>query len=342
MKPTSSKHKIGIENTRRTKFTKRNLKTLAVILLALVVTIFSLVGLMKSSLSEVPDKPSQTTSISSSLDEKEENTSVTSSSIEFEIPEYNGTPYVKLNNNMPQFEDFDTTTVFETYSELDFLGRCGVAFANICKELMPTEERESISDVKPSGWTYNGKSNNNRYEMVDGGYIYNRCHLIGFQLAIENSNSKNLITGTRSLNVDGMLQFENMVADHIKEDGGHVLYRVTPRFVGNELVCRGVQIEAYSVEDNGEDICFNVFCFNVQPGIEINYMTGENRISETISTTGTNSGTLQYVINENSKKFHYPNCDAVKKINAENKLVLVGSKEQLLSQGYSPCKICEP
>lgn len=326
---------------------KKNIKTLLIILLALTVTVFGLVGLMKASLSDIPDKPTQTTSVADATGSTV--TTVTSSKSSSTIPEYTGKPYVTLNGNQPEFDDFDNTTVFETYSELDSLGRCGVAFANICKELMPTEERGSISDVKPSGWTYNGKSNNHKYDtnLIDGGYIYNRCHLIGFQLAGENNNEKNLITGTRSLNIDGMLPFENMVADHIKEEGGHVLYRVTPRFVDNELVCRGVQIEAYSVEDNGEDICFNVFCFNYQKNFTINYLTGEtyeNDLSVTVTSVDlvTALPAQKYVVNDNSKKFHKIDCSAVKKISSNNRMVMVGSKEELVNQGYEPCKICKP
>lgn len=199
------------------------------------------------------------------------------------IPPYAGEPFAILNENIPKFYERDKTLdSFEKYSDFDELGRCGIAYANISAELMPTEERESISDVTPSGWKYNGKSNNNKYdaEIVEGGYLYNRCHLIGFQLAGENANKNNLVTGTRYLNVNGMLPFENMVHDYIKETGNHVLYRVTPCFVAGELVPRGVQIEAFSVEDNGYGICFNVYCYNVQPGIEINYLTGENHLAE--------------------------------------------------------------
>ena len=193
------------------------------------------------------------------------------------IPKYSGSPYVEINNNIPYFtEEEHTTESFEKYSELDILGRCGVAYANICKEIMPAknEERGKIGSVNPSGWKnvkYNG--------LVDGNYLYNRCHLIGWQLAAENANAKNLITGTRYLNVEGMLPFENKVADYIKnKDKNHVLYRVTPIFEGSNLVASGVQIEAYSVEDNGDGICFNIYAYNVQPGIEINYKTGESKL----------------------------------------------------------------
>ena len=192
------------------------------------------------------------------------------------IPDYTSEPYVIINNNVTEFNEEDLTTrSFEKYSDLDFLGRCGTAFANLSIDTMPTanEERENISSVTPSGWI------NKKYEIVDGGYLYNRCHLIGYQLSAENVNEKNLITGTRYMNTEGMLPFENKVAEYIKETGNHVLYRVTPIYEENNLVASGVQIEAKSVEDNGKEICFNIYCYNVQPGIEINYKTGESKES---------------------------------------------------------------
>lgn len=188
--------------------------------------------------------------------------------------EYSGEPYVVLGDNIPDFPDADKTTVaFEEYSPLDALGRCGTAYANICLELMPTEERQAIGSIRPSGWQ------TAKYDCVDGKYLYNRCHLIGFQLAGENANERNLITGTRYFNVEGMLPFENMVADFVKETEGHVLYRVTPVFSGDNLVADGVQMEAYSVEDEGASVCFDVFVYNVQPGITIDYATGESWLS---------------------------------------------------------------
>lgn len=187
------------------------------------------------------------------------------------VPAYSGTPYVALNNNVPFFTDEEiTVTAFELYSDLDSLGRCGVAYANICKEIMPTEERGNIGSIKPSGW------HTIKYDCVDGKYLYNRCHLIGFQLAGENANEKNLITGTRYLNVEGMLPFENMVDDYVDETGNHVLYRVTPVFEGDNLLASGVILEAKSVEDNGAGILFNVYCYNVQPGIDIDYASGSS------------------------------------------------------------------
>lgn len=181
--------------------------------------------------------------------------------------------YTVVNNNIPYFsEDEMNEGVFETYSSLDELGRCGVAFANICQEIMPTEPRGEIGSVQPSGW------HTIRYDdLIDGNYLYNRCHLIGYQLAGENANECNLITGTRFLNTEGMLPFENMVADYVQETGNHVLYRVTPDFQGNELVARGVQMEAYSIEDNGAGICFNIYAYNIQPGIIIDYSTGDSQ-----------------------------------------------------------------
>lgn len=194
------------------------------------------------------------------------------------LPAYSDSPYVELNYNKPLFKagEKNNKKSFEKYSELDELGRCGVAYANICKELMPTEERESIGMVKPSGWQtvkYMG--------LVDGNYLYNRCHLIGYQLAGENANEKNLITGTRYLNVDGMLPFENKVADYINSHKkNHVLYRVTPIYEGDNLVASGVQMEAYSVEDKGKGVCFNVYCYNVQPGVIIDYSNGKSKLAE--------------------------------------------------------------
>ena len=210
-------------------------------------------------------------------------TTNSSSSIDLNsIPKYNGEEFVAINNNVPNFDDKDkTTTSFETYSPLDSLGRCGEAYANIGRDLMPTQKRGDISSVKPSGWI------NKKYDtsLVDGGYIYNRCHLIGHQLAGEDANKENLITGTRYFNVDGMLPFENMIADYVKETNNHVLYRVTPIYDGDDLVAKGVQMEAYSVEDDGEGVMFNVFVYNVQPGIEIDYVQKKDQFKIQIKTT---------------------------------------------------------
>lgn len=269
--------------------------------------------------------------------------------VELHHKNYEGSPFVAVNDNVPYFTDEEKenakTNVFEIYSELDNLGRCGVAFANICRELMPTEDRESLSSVTPSGW----KNKQYDSDLVDGGWIYNRAHIIGFQLAGEQANNKNLITGTRYFNVDGMLTFENMIADHIKESGGHVLYRVTPIYDGNNLVAEGVLMEAWSVEDNGESICFNVFCFNVQPGITINYATGDNwldseapNFSENENGENTNEEIKHYILNTNSKKFHKTDCQYAQDISEKNKQEYEGTREDIVGQGYAPCGSCKP
>lgn len=251
------------------------------------------------------------------------------------IPAYTDEPYVVLQENVPDFDSSDfTTQAFETYAPLDELDRCGVAYANICTELMPTEERSSIGQVKPSGW------HTVTYDNVDGRYLYNRCHLIGFQLAGENANEQNLITGTRYMNVEGMLPFENQVADYVEETENHVLYRVTPIFHGDNLVASGVQMEAWSVEDQGEGVCFNVYVYNVQPGITIDYATGESWLEGTASPS--ESVSSHYVLNTSSKKFHLPECSGVRDIKESNRQDYQGNRDQLLEQGYTPCGLCHP
>ncbi len=256
---------------------------------------------------------------------------------------YDGKPYVVINDNDPDFTDADmTTTSFESYGELDGLGRCTTAFANIGKDLMPAEKRGSIGEVKPTGWQMA------KYDNVDGKYLYNRCHLIGYQLTGENANAKNLITGTRYLNVDGMLPFENMVADYIKETGNHVLYRVTPVFSGDNLVASGVHMEAESVEDNGDGILFNVYCFNAQPGIAIDYATGDSHQDDSIvadaskSTTAADANVQTYILNTNTKKFHKESCNSAKSMDASNKKIYTGSRQELIDMGYEACGVCKP
>lgn len=266
------------------------------------------------------------------------------------IPAYSGKAYVVVNNNNPYFEKSDLTTKsFEQYAPLDSLGRCGVAYANIGRDIMPTEERGSIGMVKPSGW------HSIRYENVDGRYLYNRCHLIGFQLSAENANKSNLITGTRYLNIQGMLPFENMVADYVKGTSNHVLYRVTPIFEGNNLVASGVLMEGYSVEDNGDGICYNVYCYNVQPGIKINYATGDSEaedgsapygssatVSNPTQSNNDNSSSASYIGNKNTKKFHYPTCSSVGQMKESNKKYLNCTRDQAIKQGFDPCGRCCP
>ncbi len=253
-------------------------------------------------------------------------------------------PYIKVNGNVPRFSDEEkkTAAAFENYSDLDALGRCGVAFACVGKETMPTEERGPIGSIKPSGW------HSVKYDFVDGKYLYNRCHLIGYQLTAENANEKNLITGTRYLNTKGMLPFENMVADYVKETGNHVLYRVTPVFEGKNLVASGVYMEAYSVEDDGDGICFYVYVFNRQPGVKIDYLTGDSVADGTVksasgeTTSAEKEETKTYVLNISNGKFHLPDCDSVKKMKEENKQIMKCKRSELINAGYSPCGSCKP
>ena len=277
-----------------------------------------------------------------------------------DVPAYSGKAYTSVNGNVPYFTAAElTTTSFETYSDLDSLGRCGVTYACIGQDLMPTEERGSIGMVKPTGW------HTVRYDdLVDGKYLYNRCHLIGYQLTGENANTKNLITGTRYLNIEGMLPFENMVADYIQETNNHVLYRVTPIFEGNNLVANGVLMEGYSVEDKGAGISYCIFAYNVQPGIEIDYATGESKLSDGVKqdeqkpatvtptpsqepekqepTTGSEASQADYILNTNTKKFHYPTCSSVNDMKEKNKQEFFGTRDEAIANGYSPCGRCKP
>ncbi|MBE7035280.1 MAG: hypothetical protein E7402_04040 [Ruminococcaceae bacterium] len=253
--------------------------------------------------------------------------------------------YHIVNGNIPQFEPSDITTdSYELYSELDAIGRCGVAMACIGVDIMPTEERGAIGQVKPSGWQMA------KYDIVDGNYLYNRCHLIGYQLTGENANEKNLITGTRYMNTQGMLPFENMVASYVEETKNHVMYRVTPQFDGENLVATGVQMEALSVEDGGSGIAFNVFVNNIQPGIEIDYATGQSRLinSGAQHAFDASSDATQkeeqhaYILNTNTKKFHEEACASIDDIQAKNKETYNGTRAWLTQNGYSPCGRCKP
>ena len=269
------------------------------------------------------------------------------------IPAYSGNPYVAVNDNVPFFTDDEMSTdAFEYYSNLDSLGRCGVAYANVCIDIMPTEERGSIGSIKPSGW------HTVKYDIVDGKYLYNRCHLIGYQLSAENANKNNLITGTRYLNTEGMLPFENMVADYVKETNNHVLYRITPMFEDDNLVASGVLMEAKSVEDNGAGILFNVYCYNVQPGVSIDYSTGDSNLDNTgvsqienlqstisndtnteiseisVNNNSESSDTIVHITNSGSK-YHRAGCRYLK---SDNEVTLDEAK----SLGLEPCKVCNP
>lgn len=263
------------------------------------------------------------------------------------IPEYSSEAYVEINDNKPYFEVF-TDQYFEKYSELDSLGRCGTVFEMLGPETMPEAEREGIGMIKPSGW------HTVKYpELISDLYLYNRCHLIGYQLCGKNADERNLITGTRYMNVSGMLQFEDKTAEYIRQSGNHVLYRVTPVFDGSNLVASGVLMEALSVEDNGSGLSFCVFCYNIQPGIEINYSDGESQIAEMHVQTepeeienevvpDTENTGQEYILNTNTKKFHYPSCRSVKQMKEENKKEYTGARDEIISQGYSACKNCNP
>lgn len=298
------------------------------------------------------------------------------------VPAYDGKAYVAVNDNVPFFTEEElSSTSYETYGELDPLGRCTVCVASVGQDLMPVEERGNIGMVKPTGW------HTVKYDFVDGKYLYNRCHLIGYQLTGENANEKNLITGTRYLNIEGMLPFENMVADYVKETNQHVMYRVTPVFEGDNLLAAGVLMEGKSVEDNGEGVLFCVFAYNVQPGVSIDYATGESSADGTIvndtsaqeetqqpadnvqqeetqqpadnnvqqketqqpadtnvtqQETSQSAETQTYVLNTNTHKFHKPGCYSVEKIKPENYAEFTGTREEAIAYGYDPCKNCNP
>ena len=272
----------------------------------------------------------------------------------YDIPDYNGSPYYIMNNNQPSFTEEELTaalTSYEEFSPLDALERCGVVEASVGVDLMPTEDRGSIGMVKPSGWQ------TAKYDIVSGKYLYNRCHLIGFQLTGENANELNLITGTRYLNIDGMLPFENMIAAYVKDTENHVLFRVTPVFIGNELVARGLIMEAYSVEDDGDGICFCVFAYNVQPGIVIHYADGTSYLSSdpppvttapattavpSVPTEPSGEEVKTYVVNTSTDKFHDPDCRYANSMKEENRDEITATRTDLIEAGYDPCGTCKP
>lgn len=253
------------------------------------------------------------------------------------VPAFSGDPYAIINNNQPEFtEDDYTDESYEYYAPLDKLERCTLAMACVGYDLMPTDDRGSISSVTPSGWVQA------QYDVVDGKNLYNRCHLIGFQLTGENANEKNLITGTRYMNVEGMLPFENMIADYVKETRNHVLYRVTPVYDGVNLVARGVQLEALSMEDRGEGICFNVYVYNNQPGVVIDYATGESHLDDVVDEKDPPAAEGSYILNTGSMKFHVDTCYQAEDISEKNKDTFVGARQDLIDQGYTPAGCCDP
>ena len=261
-----------------------------------------------------------------------------------QIPAYAGEPSVVINGDEPFFENSDLSReVFEDYAPLDSLGRCGVAFALIGKELMPTEEREYIGMIKPTGW----QTPISKYDFVDGRYLYNRCHLIAFQLAGENGNERNLITGTRTMNTKGMLPLEEKVDDYVETTGNHVLLRVTPCFEGDNLLASGVLMEALSIEDGGTGVRFCRYAYNAEPGVVIDYKTGANWAEgeDTNAKPEQNSQTeteMTYVLNKRSHKFHYPDRKDVSTTSEANKQVITAKRSDIVVQGYDPCGMCQP
>ncbi len=313
------------------------------ILLSVIFTLLFFAGCSTNGNIENNTSNADISSQQSSIENIEQSNSL-SQDLKFgvkDIPAYTDKAYITINNNKPYFTaDEITSKSFETYSELDNLGRCGVAFSCVGKDLMPTEERGSIGQIKPSGWVMA------KYDFVDGKYLYNRCHLIGYQLTAENANEKNLITGTRYLNIQGMLSFENKIADYVKTTGNHVMYRVTPIFEGDNLVASGLLMEGYSVEDKGEGINFCVYAYNVQPGVEIDYATGESKAivdnSQNNEEKTLNSEGTTYIINKNNKKFHFPECSSVDSMKPQNKKEYVGNRDELINNGHEPCDRCKP
>lgn len=297
--------------------------------------------------------------------EGQTNQAITTETFDYNnIPAYSGEPYIEVNQNIPYFtEEEIVEESYETYGELDSLGRCTTAAACLSVDTMPAdeEERGEIGNVKPTGW------NNAKYDCVEGKYVQNRAHMIGWQLGAENANEKNLVTGTRYMNIE-MLDYENEVAEYIRDTENHVMYRVTPVFVDEELLCRGLLLEGYSVEDEGKEISFCVYFYNVQPGIAFNYQTGESWYTGEVldwDSTAVNYEALgeeskaetkdetevsplpeedgiTYVLNRNTKKFHLESCEGVSKMKEENKEIYEGNRDYLLSIGYEPCKQCNP
>lgn len=291
-----------------------------------------------------------------------------------EIPEWSGSPYVEIDGNRPDFDDdeiswaernaaADSEEAPEIFTEMDRYGRCGTAVACVGPETMPEGERGSIGMIRPSGWQLD------KYDFIDnGGYLYNRCHLIGWQLTGQNAEERNLITGTRYMNTEGMLPFENRVAEYVRSTGNHVLYRVTPMFRGKDLVARGVDIEAYSLEDGGKGVSYNVYCYNVQPGVKIDYRTGKNKLDEATlpesadadqkepvtdaedrsSSKDTPAAELEipdgvtYILNNNTMRFHRTDCKGARDIREYNREWFYGSREEAIEKGYVPCGMCQP
>ncbi len=368
IEPNASQHS-GKPRERR----KRARKVLLTLLLAAAMT-FTLAGCggsssgsgSSSSNSTQSESQSKSNSQSSAAEKAEDAVSAIAASasgssagkssgavVLSKIPKYSGSPYVKLNHNKPAFKTSQLIKrSYEKYGSLDSLGRCTTCIANVSRSTMPTAPRGSIGMIKPTGW------HTIRYSFVDGKYLYNRCHLIGYQLTGENANSRNLITGTRYMNVDGMEPFESEIAQYVKSTGNHVLYRVTPVFKGSDLLAHGVHMESESVEDHGSGIKFNIYCYNVEPGTKLNYTNGNSRAtngesgtsggSTATNTESSTSGSTNdnarhyYVVNVNTGVFHLPSCSSAARTLPKNKRTMRVKRSLLISQGYRPCKICNP
>lgn len=303
---------------------------------------------------EKPFEPQRTTDELPIKDEpsnsEQTNIGIPSRNDGFIIPAYSGVEVIQINDNQPSFSLIDSdVNEYVQFSSLDYLGRCGIAEWIIGPKSLPTEERGSIGMIKPSGW------HTVKYDFVDGKYLYNRCHLIAYELCGVNDDERNLITGTRFLNLDGMLSYEDQVCWYIRNSGNHVLYRVTPWFEGENLVASGVQIEALSVEDNGAGICLNIFCFNIQPGVIIDYLTGEsyaeapNDIPQNDAETRSiepevfiPSEGVSYILNTNTMRFHLADCQSVQDMKSSNREEFFGTREELIEEGYIPCGRCHP
>lgn len=307
----------------------RKTKTYINILLCIILSVFIVTGCNSNLSEQLNNKYSS---------EQSSDKWITTNGFDLsQIPTYNGNPIYEYNNNKPLFEPHEITHDFyENYTELDELGRVQTATACLGEETLPTKPRGDISSIKPAGWQ------SVKYDCVDNQYLYNRCHLIAHELAGEDANAKNLTTGTRYMNVNGMLPYENMTRAYIDDTGNHVMYRVTPMFIQNELICRGLLIEAYSVEDNGTGLQFCIYCYNVQPHIIIDYQTGNSQLEDTSNSDDTPSQTKTYILNTNSKTVHKPSCSSVSKISENNKQEYTGSLSEKLNEGYKTCGICKP
>ena len=322
---------------------KKRKHSFAFLTCLLLICSFFITGCNNSSLndmaSKINDKYNTSESDNSQNNPSDDKSLITTTGFDLsKIPEFNNSPIYEYNNNKPSFTSSEITSkAYEKYSELDDLGRVGTAIACLGEETLPTSSRGDINSVTPTGWKQA------KYDEIDnGGYLYNRCHLIAHELAGEDANAKNLATGTRYMNVSGMLPYENIIRAYIDDTGNHVMYRVIPMFINEELVCRGVLIEAYSVEDDGKGIQFCVYCYNNQPGITIDYTTGNSRLSSNTKDDDIVITSNAYILNTKSKTVHKPTCSSVTHMSESNKKTYTGSLSDILNEGYKTCGSCHP